>query len=561
MANKTAKLCLVFVLVCLGAVLAYLMNERSPEGIDDANIYFIYMRNLADGYGFVYRAGGERVEGFTSLLWCLVGALCFAFTTRPEIWLLCINIGAVTFALWRLLCFSGDYFGDRRVADPSTLFILGALLLVPGYFEWTVLALMETGIWSALLTGCFLNLCRAEMQPARLRRYNVRLSVLLVLLVAARPESLVWGAVILAVRLYQVYRNRPRPERLKTALAPVLSFVLPVTALLCWRLYYFGYPFPNTYYAKVSQDMGYNLGRGLAYLRDAARFTNPLLFAAAAVPPLYLLLRRRKPEGIGYISVWFVLVTAALPLYAGGDHFALARLLVPSLPVVYFSLCVFASGVGSAYFRPVKRPYLWTVLLLAATVLIPARDGWISSLQRGYGALRMEFVIAKYDRLFGERMNAFFDARPVYPSQGVLSAGGNPYRYRGVSVDLLGLNNVQMAHADRVKTRDLLKGHASFNKDVFYLQKPDLFWLSVIRFMPLADTAAFVLPESGPDYRYDLAYTVYKGIMYDSLFRATYYPVHIIKEGDPECLFTYAHRDFLPTLRPPYTYRLIPRGG
>ena len=47
----------------------------SLHGTDDANIYLVYMRNLANGHGFVYNIGGERVEGCSSFLWTLIGSL------------------------------------------------------------------------------------------------------------------------------------------------------------------------------------------------------------------------------------------------------------------------------------------------------------------------------------------------------------------------------------------------------------------------------------------------------------------------------------------------------
>ena len=38
-------------------------------GVDDANIYFVYMKHVANGYGLVYTISGENIEGFTSLLY------------------------------------------------------------------------------------------------------------------------------------------------------------------------------------------------------------------------------------------------------------------------------------------------------------------------------------------------------------------------------------------------------------------------------------------------------------------------------------------------------------
>ena len=64
----------------------------SPEtGIDDANI-FVYARNVSAGNGFVFNQGGERVEGFTSLLWVLIASLATALNADPEGPLLILNV-------------------------------------------------------------------------------------------------------------------------------------------------------------------------------------------------------------------------------------------------------------------------------------------------------------------------------------------------------------------------------------------------------------------------------------------------------------------------------------
>ena len=99
------KLTLIGIIVVLATVLSWYLNKQSMKGIDDANIYFVYMKNFADGHGFVYNVGGEKVEGFTSLLWTLIGAFFFYISNSPEILLLITNIGLVTFALWKLFNF------------------------------------------------------------------------------------------------------------------------------------------------------------------------------------------------------------------------------------------------------------------------------------------------------------------------------------------------------------------------------------------------------------------------------------------------------------------------
>jgi hypothetical protein len=73
-------------------------------------------------------------------------------------------------------------------------------------------------------------------------------------------------------------------------------------------------------------------------------------------------------------------------------------------------------------------------------------------------------------------LNAFF-SNGIAPSQGVLTAGGTAYAYKGMTIDLLGLNNVRMAHAEPVKKEGLMKNHASFVPAVFYELAPDIVWM------------------------------------------------------------------------------------
>ena len=561
MYRNLIKLCYIFLLVCLATFIAFQINEKSLEGIDDANIYMIYMRNLANGHGFVYNVGGERVEGFTSMLWCLMGAFSILVTHHIELSLLAINILVVSFSLWKLVCFVDEYFKDERIITPPSLFILGSLFIFPGYFDWTVLSLMETGIWSSLLIFCFLNLFRWETNPEMRKGLNRQLIILLVLLLLARPESYLWGALFVAHRVFREYGTTKNISATIKNAWPVISvFVAVAGGLMLWRIFYFGYPFPNTYYAKVSHDRWYNIGQGAAYIWSIIETSNLFLLFVPGVILLYFVGNNKdRNRHVVLICILAILVTALIPLYSGGDHFGLGRLVQPTLPIIYFGVCVFAAQIFRHYLSSAGS-YISVLAFIAIFLVLPAKNRWVDTLEIGSSDIRREFIIAKYERMFGWRLGDYFKELGHYPSQGLLTAGGSAYLYPGKSIDLLGLNNVAMAHADAVKTRDVLSGHASFNKQVFYQLKPDFFWLTPYRFMPLADTATFILPEKDPDYQDDLSNMVYKGIAFDAQFRETYFPACIFKEGDNEWLLAYVHKDFLPELsHPPYSYRIISR--
>src|SRR5919108_54282 len=110
-------------LLCLPASFLALDKLEYPLiGIDDANIYFVYAKNLANGHGFVYNVGGERVEGFTSLLWTLIAAMAFKFSAYPELILLIINVTLVSLGIAYALGYLQDAFSGKEEKGEIEIF-------------------------------------------------------------------------------------------------------------------------------------------------------------------------------------------------------------------------------------------------------------------------------------------------------------------------------------------------------------------------------------------------------------------------------------------------------
>jgi arabinofuranosyltransferase len=76
--------CLFFLLLSILSVISYFYLGRPMLGMDDADIFLNYARRLAHGEGFVFNSGGEKVEGFTSILWVLICSLFYHITAHPE---------------------------------------------------------------------------------------------------------------------------------------------------------------------------------------------------------------------------------------------------------------------------------------------------------------------------------------------------------------------------------------------------------------------------------------------------------------------------------------------
>jgi hypothetical protein len=165
--------------------------------------------------------------------------------------------------------------------------------------------------------------------------------------------------------------------------------------------------------------------------------------------------------------------------------------------------------------------------------------------------LQFQFDLIPKGKGQSDSLNRFFDKNSFYPTQGVLAAGAPAYYYKGKTNDLLGLNNVEMAHADKIKSTMNIKSHESFNKNVFYKQQPDIFLFS-IGF--ITDTVGFEnrfyhLSEFGPN---SFLRRAYKNIIEDKRFNSLYKPVIISKKDDNIFLYTYVNNAFASKLDTSY---------
>jgi hypothetical protein len=86
--------------------------------------------------------------------------------------------------------------------------------------------------------------------------------------------------------------------------------------------------------------------------------------------------------------------------------------------------------------------------------------------------LRVEFQIAQGGRAGGAAMERLFAGLRGLPTVGVIAAGGIKYEYDGDVVDLMGLNNLHIAH--NAGRRIGLKNHAAFEKKNLYELQPDI---------------------------------------------------------------------------------------
>ncbi len=540
--NNAYKFLFTLLFVALATGLSYVLNGRSLMGIDDANIYFVYMKNVASGQGFIYNVGGERVEGFTSLLWTLIGSFFFLISTRPEILLLCFNILVLSYALWRLTLFIEKQAGERFLFSSHSLLFLGLLVCIPGYFDWTVLSLMETGLWSALLILTTLSLFSLVDIPGSNHRHRemLKFSTLICLQVLCRPESMLWVAFfICSYFCILVLHGNSLRKACFQVLPAFFAVAGTLLVLIFWRISYFGFPLPNTYYAKVSSNKIDNVVAGVSYLYHVVE-NNPLIifWIPITIALVSKNLSKIKENLVMVIFSLAVLVSLSIPLYTGGDHFELSRFFQPSAPLLYVFVILYISKT-----KGWRLGYGKVLVILLFSLFIP-KDTLIRSIQRARTPLTHEWNVATVMRERSKKMNLFFSDLGKFPEQGVLTAGGSALPYKGLTNDLLGLNNVEMAHYSKVKNPNSPKNHASFNKEVFFKQRPDIFFYGNSGFIDDSKSIEVYVLEIE-----EFQNLVFHNIINDSVFKELYSPVLISSKTKDYSLMVFASNEFVGTLQ------------
>jgi arabinofuranosyltransferase len=510
---------LVFAFVCGVTSVVWFTFGWPVTGIDDANIFLAYARNISAGQGFVFNPGGERVEGFTSLLWVLVSTAAVTISNAPERVLLAVNILLVT--LTAILCLRSSVLADGKSTLSVPWSVAYLILLLSDFFfvAWNTVALMETALWGTLLTIATLSAADSGEKPARPAMFALVIS----LMALTRPEALAWAPALIAFFYLGCAAARGRDAAFRLAMPAVIAYATLAVALTIFRLAYFGYPLPNTYYAKVSPSLTYRLGEGATYLGSYV-VSGPVVFlcACAIVVSLVHVARMRLRDTRTLALNSAALMALAVPAAFGGDHFDGFRFYQSVYPILLLNLFNCARFVVPQYARLVASRAASARLKSATRLVLPAlliglfvsvrAVEWVFVDYRA--VLGYEFDIAEAGRVRGMEANALFHTLHPHPSIGTITVGGLKYAYNGDVIDLMGLNNTRMAHNGG--SRVGLRSHAAFEKQTFYELKPTV----VVPLVQFSDGLAAM--DAGNSLSSAMVALALKGLLDDPEFRKRY---------------------------------------
>jgi hypothetical protein len=280
--------------------------------VDDAMISMRYARNLADGLGLVWNAG-ERVEGYTNLLWTLFMTLVHLAPlpdskTSLVVLLANVAIGAATVPLIVRLV---QLLGGGAWVSAATLaaYVLGVDTFVYG----------TNGLEATFLGFCLVFCVCRVLEEARSGSPRVSTYLAIGAMGLVRADAAILSGLICGASLAL---NRDR----RTVVYYCLLAFTPIWASEVFRILYYGELLPNTAYLKTMNWDG-RYAAGWRYVSDFAKsYTLPGVLALVGVGLSGFRVR--------LVLTGVLLFYAAYVVYVGGDAWPNFRFFVPVLPVL-----------------------------------------------------------------------------------------------------------------------------------------------------------------------------------------------------------------------------------
>lgn len=303
---------------------------------EDAYITFRSIEQLFAGHGLRWNPH-ERVQAFTHPLWLAALSPLRVFTRDLfaaailASYALCLT---ASLAVTKLLAVGQAPAGDGAPAAQDIragwAMVLLGVIASKSFFDFTSSGL-ENPLAYALLAFFLLGYVRSlscEGTPRAIRN----LSLLFSLLLLTRHDLL-----LLAGPMYAAAIWRARALGIRRILPPLLLGALPFLAWTLFSILYYGFPLPNTAYAKLGTAIPADTLwiQGLHYLQSLAR-NDPLTLAVITAAAGGSIVQRRPGSasiGLG-LAAYMIYVTRIGGDYMAGRFFA-APYWVATLYLVY----------------------------------------------------------------------------------------------------------------------------------------------------------------------------------------------------------------------------------
>jgi arabinofuranosyltransferase len=433
--------------LALGFLLSRTLAFYHPDGlIDDAYISFRYAENFAAGNGLVFNPG-ERVEGYTNFLWTLLlaGTTRLGFDIIPASMVLAGACAIVTLGVL--------YWVGRRMVQEGAGVVVAALPMVLWVAHGSVARYILSGMETLLFT---LVLAVAWVSTIYARRPFLT-GLLFGIAALTRPEGVLYGGVAWLWLLVVT----PSNERRRTALHFLAGAALVYAPYFSWRFSYYGYLFPNTYYAKASGFQWERLMRGIEVL--GYTINQSALAVPGVVALLALLTQNKRMVQLGGVVVG---VTLLYFVYVGGDFVIWfgPRFLMPIFPLFFVGVAWGVQRVATWFPTPILR----NGAALAASLVLAGHMFWFAWWGQWTNLAGFAEQMQGWREL-GTWLQVEYSPETTIATD---AAGLIPYYSGFVTLDMYGLTDAHIAHLEMAEMGSGTVAHEKYDPVYILAQNP-----------------------------------------------------------------------------------------
>lgn len=270
---------------------------------DDAYITYRTVDNFIGGLGLTWNAG-ERVQVYTHPLWMLLMSSIYLFT--HEAFYTSIFLSAA-------LSLTAIVILSFRIAKTASAAIIGVLVLM---FSKAFIDFSTSGLENPLAHLLIAAFALLFLKQSRDTHRLLYLALLAALIGMTRLDLML---IVMPALSYEFWRQRSW----RSVKVMVAGF-LPLLAWHLFSLYYYGWIWPNTAYAKLGADIEWTtlVAQGFHYL-SVSLFTDPLTVIIPAAAGIGAAVSKRKP----LIFLWIGILLYLLYVVRIGGCFMSGRLL------------------------------------------------------------------------------------------------------------------------------------------------------------------------------------------------------------------------------------------
>lgn len=455
------------------------LNYLHTTILDDAYIFLRYAENIVNGFGLVWNINEAPVEGYTSFLYLFVLITAKFLTIDLETFAIVFGIITSALTLFFTYLINIHLFGKILSKKSSIIFTIIILTISPAYLYWST-AGMETSFYSMFLVmTIYLFLKFPESISSSLFK-----GILFGMLCVLRFEAVLF----FVIALYYLVKPNNSFLRIKISATTslfILGFILAFGTYFIWRWTYFGFFFPNTFYAKTGGGIQQIIG-GFLYIIKALR----LFYGFGWIPIIFVLLFFRKEmlskETIFLFSI--SLISILTTILIGGDHFHLGRFVLPVLPLLFVFLPPSIELMSLTQFKYIslKQKYRGVLILFVIAALLVNKPvykevagGFINLLDAKKDLLEVYDESSETDIidwqtgfiLMGSALNKIADKDDYIA---VVPIGAIGYFSKINVIDMVGLVDPVIAHEklDAEKLKKWTAGHTKGDGKYILSRKP-----------------------------------------------------------------------------------------